>query len=145
LYTVGLTLLTKGFTKRARPFVYNSIADLSHKTDKDARQSFFSGHTSIASAACFFVAQSAAQYSFSTSHKRLIWTSAAIVPAFVGTMRVLGGKHFPSDVITGYAIGAVLGCGIPYLHQRRPSSFSFYPGFNSLHLSYTLQSKKKPF
>lgn len=135
-YTIGLTLVTKAIAKRARPYAYNELVSESKQTSKDARQSFFSGHTSIASAACFFTAQTAYQYNFSARSKKLIWATAISLPAFVGTMRVLGGKHFPSDVITGYAVGAVLGCGIPYLHQQKSSSFSFQPGFNSLHISY---------
>ncbi|MEM9023429.1 MAG: phosphatase PAP2 family protein, partial [Bacteroidota bacterium] len=41
------------------------------------------------------------------------------VPATTGLMRVLAGKHFPTDVITGYAVGGAIGFLVPHLHRKR--------------------------
>lgn len=136
LLTTGITLLTKGMTGRIRPYAYNTSVPLEERMDIDAKQSFFSGHTSIASSACFFAAQVAQQYDFARWQKQLIWAGAATIPAFVGTMRVLGGKHFLTDVVTGYALGAAIGITIPYLHLKRGSSFSLQSGLSGFRLQY---------
>ena len=47
-----------------------------------------------------------------------MWTGAAIVPALVGFTRVKAGKHYWTDVLTGYAVGALVGTLTPFLHRR---------------------------
>ena len=42
-----------------------------------------------------------------------VWSSAALLPAVTGYLRVKGGKHFPTDVIVGYAVGAAIGILVP--------------------------------
>ena len=89
---------------RPRPYTYNSNVDMNTKLKPDARMSFFSSHTSTVSAMSFSFA-----YAYQTYHndqKNLgIWLGAAGLPALQGYLRVRAGKHFPTDVITGYLIG----------------------------------------
>ena len=49
-----------------------------------------------------------------------LYGAAAIPPAVVGYYRVQAGKHFPTDVLTGAALGAVTGILVPELHKRAP-------------------------
>ena len=49
--------------------------------------------------------------------KTVTWISAATIPAAMGVLRVRSGRHFPTDVITGYAVGALLGWAVPYIHR----------------------------
>ena len=42
---------------------------------------------------------------------------AALAPATVGFLRVKGGKHFPTDVLTGLVVGAATGYLVPRLHK----------------------------
>lgn len=136
LLTTGFTLMSKAIAARIRPYAYNTTSPLEERTSSDARQSFFSGHAAITSTACFFAAQAASQYDFSRTQKRLIWIGAATLPAFVGTMRVLGGKHFPTDVLTGYTVGALVGMGVPYLHQKSSRSLSLQSSLSGFRLTY---------
>ena len=89
---------------RPRPYVYNPNVDMSIKLKPDARMSFFSSHTSTVSAMSFSFA-----YAYQTYHhdkKNIgVWLGAAGLPALQGYLRVRAGKHFPTDVITGYLIG----------------------------------------
>ena len=50
--------------------------------------------------------------------KIAVWTFSISLPAVTGFFRVRAGKHFPSDVIMGYALGAVSGWIIPHLHKK---------------------------
>lgn len=120
LLTIGVTELTKGLVKRPRPYAYNSEVDMATRTDKDARKSFFSGHTSITAALCFTTAKIFSDYSDNRTHKALVWTGAVIFPAVTGYLRYRAGKHFPSDIIAGYMVGATIGYLVPWLHRRKP-------------------------
>jgi membrane-associated phospholipid phosphatase len=46
-----------------------------------------------------------------------IFTLAAIPPALVGYYRTEAGKHFKSDVITGFVSGAICGILVPEFHK----------------------------
>ena len=114
----GLTTLTKRLVARPRPFVFNENVDDEHKLDRGARYSFFSGHTSKTAAMSFFTAKVYADFYPASKWRPFVWTVAATIPAVTGYMRVQGGKHYPSDVIVGYAVGAATGILVPHLHRR---------------------------
>ena len=97
--------------------MYNDDVSLSQKSGRDARMSFFSGHTSTVAAFSFFGAKVFSDYSDNTTHKALVWTGAVILPAVVGYLRVRAGRHFPTDVIAGYLVGGAIGYLVPYPQQ----------------------------
>ena len=130
LLTYGLTELSKRWVLRTRPFVYNPNAPLHEKIDIDARKSFFSGHTSIAAANSFFAAKVFSDYYPDSKWNPYIWGLAAALPAWTAWERIQAGKHFPTDVLVGYTIGALCGYLIPQLHKKKiekESAVSFYP------------------
>jgi membrane-associated phospholipid phosphatase len=118
LTTLGGTLAFKNGVRRTRPFVYNPAAPPDLKTQKDARRAFFSGHTSLAAANTFFAAQVFEGYFPESRLRPLIWGLAAVIPAWTSAERYLAGKHFPSDLLAGYAWGALCGWLIPRLHRQ---------------------------
>lgn len=118
LINAGITLTTKNITLRTRPFVYNSDFDIEEKLEKDARQSFFSGHTSLVATNCFFTAKVFSDYHPNSKWKPFVWSAAIVAPAITGYLRVRAGRHFPTDVITGYAAGALVGFFTPHLHKK---------------------------
>ena len=89
---------------RPRPYNYNAQVDLHTKMKPDARMSFFSAHTGTVSALSFSFA-----YAYQTYHPNQknisLWAASATLPAIQGYLRVRAGKHFPTDVITGYIVG----------------------------------------
>ena len=140
LITKGITNLTKRIVKRNRPFVYNEHAALHEKQQPTARYSFFSGHTSKTSANCFFVAKLFSDYFPDSSLKPYIWTTAAIIPALTGHFRVKAGKHFYSDVITGYLVGGIVGFMVPHLHKvQKGKAISLMPAPNGLAFTWKIQ------
>lgn len=92
---------------------------LNAKLTKSARYSFFSGHTSSAAAMSFFTAKVFSDYFPDSKWKPLVWTMAATLPALTGYFRIKGGKHYPTDVIMGYTVGALIGFFVPYIHQTK--------------------------
>jgi membrane-associated phospholipid phosphatase len=120
----GITNLTKEIFKRKRPYNYNPNAPLSKKMESDATSSFFSGHTSFSSASTFFFAKVYADTNPNSKWKPAVWTGAAVIPLTTAILRVAAGKHFPTDVLVGYLVGAATGILVPHLHKvnRAPSN-----------------------
>lgn len=117
LISSGLTNVVKELVARPRPFVYNTGAP-DHLKDTDAAYvSFWSGHTANTSALTFSCAALVQESDASRGVKTATWIGAAVIPAAMGFLRVKAGRHFPTDVLVGYVVGAGIGFGIPYLHR----------------------------
>jgi membrane-associated phospholipid phosphatase len=135
----GLTLVSKNLTLRTRPFVYNQDVPLSYKLKKNARYSFFSGHVSTTAAMTFFSAKVYSDYYPDSKWKPAVWTFAATVPAVTGYLRVKGGKHFPTDVVSGYLVGSLIGYFVPVMHHAgfsKDLTIELLPGSFLLHLQF---------
>lgn len=105
--------------RRPRPLTYNPALDIKDKTGLAKSNSFFSGHVSFSTTSTFFLAKVLTDYNHIKGLKRiLIFTVAAIPPALVGYYRTEAGKHFKTDVITGFIVGAVSGILVPEWHKR---------------------------
>ena len=117
LLTVGLTEMVKNVAHRARPYAYNPDVPDDVRMAADAYTSFWSGHTATTAAMTFACAQLVQQSDASRIAKTITWSAAIAWPMAVGFYRVKAGKHFPTDVIAGYFIGAGIGLAVPYLHQ----------------------------
>jgi len=117
LINAGTTLLVKSLVKRTRPFVYNPHAPLSEKLKPDARMSFYSGHTSFTASSAFLTASILTSNGQNKEMAPMIWSGAAALPAIQGYLRWKAGKHFPTDIFIGYAVGAALGYFIPKIHE----------------------------
>lgn len=117
LVNTAITNLTKEIANRPRPLMYNPNVPMEKKRSKENMKAFFSGHTSTSASMMFFFAKTYADYHPTSKWKPLVWTSCAIVPAITGILRWKAGKHYWTDVLTGYAVGALVGVGVPWLHQ----------------------------
>lgn len=119
LLNLALTSLCKEIVQRPRPYTYNPDAPMAEKLKQDARASFFSGHTSMSAAATFSAARIWSDYHPDSSWKPVVWVTAAAIPATIGFLRVKAGKHYLTDVVTGFAVGSACGLLIPHFHRRR--------------------------
>ncbi len=115
----GLTSISKGLFKRKRPYAYNPEALMSDKLSVGARHSYFSGHVSTSASFCFLTAYMVNRYAEKPGWKLAAWSGAAVIPGAIGYWRFTSGKHFPTDIITGYLVGAGTGILIPYLHKAQ--------------------------
>ncbi len=133
LTQLGINLIVKDAAGRARPYAYNTALEDEIRTDKENSVSFYSGHTSTTAAFSFFAASVFAHYSENITAKRIVWISAATLPAITGLMRIYSGQHFPTDVLVGYAMGAAIGYVIPKLHETR-NRLTFFPAIENDHI-----------
>lgn len=137
LLNTGVTVLTKHSFRRTRPFVYNPNVPIDDKLSLTAKSSFISGHTSTTAANTFFVAKVFSDYYPDSKWKPIVWGAAITAPAITGYLRVKAGKHFPTDVILGYAVGATIGYFVPQMHKRlKKGGLSVYGGMSGVLLNY---------
>lgn len=113
-----ITNLAKFSTQRSRPYRYNPDAMLLPHLWKDARHSFWSGHTANLAAITFSMASMLQRSDLHRDAKAAVWVGAAVLPALVGYLRVRAGRHFPTDVIVGLGVGTGVGLLVPYLHRK---------------------------
>jgi len=117
LATYTLTELTKLLVKRKRPYVYRRSAFDGELCTRDAQKSFFSGHASQTAVHYYLGAKMFHDFYPDSKWKPAVWATAAIIPAITAWKRVQAGKHFVSDVLVGYAVGALVGILIPEIHR----------------------------
>lgn len=133
--TLGFTNFTKVLVGRPRPYLYADNASNDYKLKKDNRKSFFSGHTSISAVSWFLMASMYEDYRAGSNILPYLWTSAFLVPAYTAYCRYDAGKHFLSDVVTGYLVGSTIGVLVPKWYTDNSN--------NTVNLSFILQPTGK--
>ncbi|MBW7465804.1 phosphatase PAP2 family protein [Pontibacter aydingkolensis] len=124
----GMYSMTAGLTRRKRPYIYTDDAPIALRTDKQATNSFYAGHTAATATAAFFVAKVYHDFNPDSPARIYLWSAAAALPVAVGYLRMRAGKHFLSDNIIGYTVGASIGILVPELHKRaRNSNANLFP------------------
>lgn len=116
--TYGGVSYAKGTNTRIRPFAYGEKAPSSEKENPEITQSFFSGHAAHTTAGFVFAATVFTDYYPDSEYLSTVWAGAIVLSAYGSWARVRGGKHFPSDVITGCFWGGLVGYTIPTLHRK---------------------------
>ena len=117
LLTTGLTNMVKVLVHRPRPYAYNPDVPLEVRKAREAYISFWSGHTATAAAMAFASAELVQHSGANSTAKTVTWTTAITLPMLIGHYRVRAGRHFRTDVIVGYLVGAGIGMAVPYIHR----------------------------
>ena len=131
--TGAVFTMAAGTVYRQRPLTYSSVASLTERTRQNATNSFFAGHTAYTAASTFFAAKVFSDFNPDSPARPYVWAAAALVPAAVGYCRLEAGKHFLSDNLLGYAVGASIGVLVPHLHRaagRSTTSLTPVQGLN---------------
>ena len=115
-WTAASTNWLKVAIHRKRPVLYTSDA-VTAAASPDSRRSFPSGHTVIAFAAAtsYVVLASREHLPHRTRDVLLLYGGAT----GVGALRMVGGSHFPSDVLGGAVLGAGIGWLVAAVHPTR--------------------------
>ncbi len=103
--------------------------------------SFFSGHTALSFGSAALVCTHHSHYElYGGAWDSLACAGAYTIATFTGVARIMGDKHYASDVITGAAIGTLVGYLLPYLsyygHEKSEASrqVTLVPSGNGLAL-----------
>lgn len=101
-----------------RPFVYGTAAPESERSEGQAAGGFYSGHASAAFLGAVYLASVYPLRHPEFGHAGWLWTGSLTAAAGAAALRVAAGKHFPSDVIAGAAMGSLIGLGFVQLHRE---------------------------
>ena len=120
-----VNVVVKYAVARARPYVWMGQGDL-YGDPRDENLSFFSGHTTLA----FAVAVSAGTIFLMQGMPGAGWVlgGGLALAAFTGYLRMGAEQHFLTDVLTGAAVGSLVGWAVPYLFHRPRNSGAPQPG-----------------
>ena len=129
--------------RRARPLAYNPNYSIELRSGESTYNAFFSGHVNSTAATTFFMATIYDEYhDLSLGQKALLYTAACIPPTIVAQYRMRAGKHFRTDVLTGFGVGAATGILIPTLHSKRKNkSLSYMPYYSNRQAGFVLNYK----
>lgn len=125
--TGALFSITAALVEKSRPLVYNASLPVEERLNKDEQRSFFAGHTAATASATFFAAKVFNDFNPDSPWRPVVWGVAATIPATVGYLRVKAGKHFLTDNLIGYAVGAASGILVPELHKKKNKNLGIYP------------------
>ena len=134
LLTYGTVFSFKSTINRYRPYMYDNGVPGGKENDY---------HNSFPSSATAFAFLGVTFFSTTYSHEfpESKWKIPLIIGGYtlaagVGTMRVLAGSHFPTDVLAGAAIGSLYGWLIPWLHlNKEDHKFAITPAVNGITFS----------
>jgi membrane-associated phospholipid phosphatase len=134
----GLTNMSKAGFGRPRPYVYGPEWVVGTELTSGDQAAFVSGHTSMSAAGSFFFARVFSDYHPDSKLKSYVWGLAVTVPAVTGYLRIRAGRHYPSDVLAGYALGATVGYLVPTLHKKKilPKGMRVNGGIGVIRLDY---------
>jgi membrane-associated phospholipid phosphatase len=136
LYTEALSITGTLYTSstyfnRYRPATYSDALTAQQKRSGNQRNSFFAGHVALVATSTFFTAKVYADYHPHSKFRWVLYGVAGVATGTTGYLRHRAGKHFPSDIVLGTAVGALSGILVPQAHkikrkeERRLSIFPF--------------------
>jgi len=124
LYTEALSITGSLYTSstyfnRYRPSTYNDGLTIDQKRSGNQRNSFFAGHVALVATSTFLTAKVYADYHPHSNFRWVLYGVAIGATGATGYLRHRAGKHFPSDIIVGSAIGVLSGILVPQFHKTK--------------------------
>jgi len=107
------------FVDRYRPLSYSAELTVDQRKSGNNRNSFFAGHVALVGTSTFFVAKVFSDYHPDSKLRYAFWGAAAVATGATGYLRHRAGKHFPSDIAIGTAVGTLSGILVPQLHKTK--------------------------
>ena len=121
--TTGATYLLKSVVARPRPLIYNPDPRIDDqvRTERGAVRSFPSGHTANAFASMVFLAGTYGRLHPDSDSRSWVWGGCLAAAATTGFLRYEAGRHYPTDILAGAALGALAGWLVPRAHEIEES------------------------
>lgn len=137
LVTTAVAEVAKGAFDRQRPGVYYGRADQTEAGDfpSERNRSFFSADTAWA----FSIAASASTVAHLRGYENAtaITIATGSIATVAGILRTAADMHWPTDVLTGAAVGTTVGILMPLLlHGRESTEISVVPAQQGLTLQW---------
>ncbi len=129
---------------RYRPYAYNPNVPMQNRQRGGARNSFYGGHPSVVATATFFMAKVYSDYHPNMRNKWILYTTAGVLSATTGYLRIKAGQHFTTDVIVGVIMGAASGILVPHFHKNKAlQRLTIMPNYQNRQGGFTASYKLK--
>ncbi|MBK9030554.1 MAG: phosphatase PAP2 family protein [Myxococcales bacterium] len=115
LLAMATSYTVKSLVGRERPDVH-ALAPADKPDASANNRSFYSGHSTLATSLVVAAGTVATMRGY--RHARLVWAVGVPVAVATGYLRIAADKHWASDVVIGWATGAAIGAGVPWLLHR---------------------------
>ncbi|MBE7454612.1 MAG: phosphatase PAP2 family protein [Kofleriaceae bacterium] len=116
----GVTnFVIKAAVARERPFVHQLAPEDKPRTDRpqDNNQSFYSGHATLTMSLAVSAGTVASMRGYRWAPA--LWGGGVGLSLATGYLRIAADKHWTTDVVTGWVLGAAIGYAVPrFLHRR---------------------------
>jgi membrane-associated phospholipid phosphatase len=112
------TFLVKAAFARNRPFVHHGLGV--DAAAQDNNQSFFSGHSSLSMSLAVSAGTVAQMRGY--AYAPALYAGGIGISLATGYFRIAGDKHWTTDVVTGWLVGAAAGYLVPRLLHKRTST-----------------------
>ncbi|WP_405324268.1 phosphatase PAP2 family protein [Fibrobacter sp.] len=112
-----------------RPYIYAERGEGRKKAESargEAYGSFYSGHASTAFTVAVFTGTWFSEIYPNSQYRGLVWASSLTLAGAVGALRVVAGKHYPTDVVVGALVGTGVSFGVLKLHEICKKKISFW-------------------
>jgi undecaprenyl-diphosphatase len=113
----GVKDLLKYAVYKERPYMYFDGKPQKEIDENNYYCSFPSGHTTLAFLGATFTSYTFSKYFPESKFKVPVVIGSYTLATLSGTLRILSGSHFFSDVLVGAAIGSAIGITVPLLHE----------------------------
>ncbi|HEY3357634.1 MAG TPA: phosphatase PAP2 family protein [Polyangia bacterium] len=113
-----LTEVVKIGVSRPYPYMYRSDVAPDKITNGSNYASFWSGHTATPMAAAVSFAAILQRRQPRSAWRWVAWVVGPALAIAAGLLQMSDANHFPSDVLTGAGVGAFVGYGNIWLHER---------------------------
>jgi len=141
LYTEALSITGSLYTSatyinRYRPATYSDALTDEQKRSGNQRNSFFAGHVALVATSTFFTAKVYSDYHPHSKFRWVLYGIAAGATGATGYLRHRAGKHFPSDILLGAAVGTLSGILVPQAHKikkREDKKVQIFPFTGEVH------------
>ena len=125
---IVINTIFKAALQRKRPYLYDENISLETKlAESDSNESFYSAHASMSFCAAVFAVKIFSDIHPESEWRYTVWPTALALASTTGFLRYTAGKHFPTDIVIGAAVGGLVGYVVPLLHTKHGLVISLYP------------------
>jgi hypothetical protein len=113
--------VVKAATFRARPLLYSADVSRGELSDPDNYHSFYSGYAGTSFAAATAVTMISAYRGYAPARTMVIGSTAFALAGITAALRVVSGRPFLTDVITGASMGTATSYLVVMRHEKEDS------------------------
>lgn len=132
----GVNLAVRSLKVWPRPFILGNEGG-SERENGEAYGSFYSGHASAAFATAVFCGIYFQNLYPTSRYIPAVWGGTLSLATIVSVLRVVAGKHYPTDVIVGGLMGSLISYGVLKLHETKNQKTTLTAGPQGLYFTYS--------